>query len=143
VRKLPVALLGLLVLILANCTEREGKADVGFAKSAFEALVRGDSGAEGSIDWETFHSLNNNVGALYIALETEEERAKFRRDFVTQFSSSFRESGGSFEAFTNWRATAGDGIHTEVAADSPGGLLRLTVSRRDDRERLSAISMEK
>ncbi len=139
----PLALLGLVALLLANCKDSEKRGDVGFAKSTFESLVRGDSGAEAAIDWETFNSLGTNVGARYIALETDEDRAKFRRDFVTQFSASFRDSGGSFDGFTNWRTTAGDGVHTQVAADSPSGLLWLTVSERDSQERLSAIDMVK
>ncbi len=141
--KLPLALLGLLVLLLANCKDSENKGDVGFAKSTFESLVRGDSGAEAVIDWETFSSLGTNVGARYIALETDEERAKFRHNFVTQFSASFRDSGGSLQDFTNWRATASDEVHTNVTADSPNGLLRLTVSERDLQERLSAIDIVK
>ncbi|MBC7979531.1 MAG: hypothetical protein H7Y36_03100 [Armatimonadetes bacterium] len=138
-------LIALLALTLAwsNCKKADAKGDVSFAKSTFESLARGDASTEKNIDWQTFNSLGINVGAQYITLKTEEDKLQFRNGFITQFSSSFRESGGSVESFSNWRVTSHNDTHTEVVADSAGGLLMLTVSERDSKERLSAIKIMK
>lgn len=117
--------------------------DVSFAKKTFEALARGESDVADKIDWEVFTSMSNNVGATYVALPTETEKENLVKSFITQFATSFRESGGSLEQFTNWRVTFHNSLRTEVAADSPNGLLTIIVSERDDKERVTSISMIK
>lgn len=142
-RALIVLTLSLLVLLLPGCEKMEAKGDVTFAKSAFEALVRGDSEVAGKIDWDTLNSLGLPVGQQYVSFENEADRTNFRKGFITQFSASFRESGGSMDSFSNWRVVSHDDAHTEVAADSANGTLKLTVSERDGVERLSAIEIER
>jgi hypothetical protein len=130
-------------LALTNCKKTEQAGDSGFAKSTFISLARGDSDVQSKIDWPTLLALGENVGAKYVAIESETERQNFRNAFVTQFSSSFRENGGSVDNFTNWRVTFHDSIRTEVAADSPGGVLKMTVTDRDSIERVSSIDIAK
>jgi len=127
--------------IFSNCKEAEQAGDVSFAKSTFESLARGDSSAHEKIDWAMFNSLGTNVGAEYVNIPTEQERADYRNAYITQFSSAFRERGGSVDNFTNWRVTFHDSQRTDVAADSTGGLLKMTVTNRDDIERVSSISV--
>lgn len=140
--------------LLSNCdetrktiseakTEAATAGDVTFAKSTFESLARGDSAVSTKIDWPVFTSLGNNVGASYVALTSGVEQEKFITGFITQFSTSFRESGGSVEAFTNWRVTLHDELKTEVAADSANGVLTILVSERDGVERVSSINVIK
>ena len=133
------------VLSFSSCEKtRENLAtsgDVTFARTTFEALARGESDVATKIDWPVFTSLGQNIGASYTALPTEVEKQKFITGFVTQFATSFRESGGSVEDFVNWCVTFHDKLKTEVAADSPRGILTVTVAERDDKERVSAISM--
>jgi len=142
-KKLILTAMSLLALLLPSCEKMESKGDVTFAKSSFESLVRGDTSVADKIDWETLNSLGLPVGQQYVAFANETDRTNFRKGFITQFSASFRESGGSVDSFTGWRVTSHDGTHTEVAADSSNGILKLTVSERDGQERLSAIEIVK
>lgn len=146
---LPVA-----ALLLSDCrkagdklTDRSQEAaavgDVSFARSTFEALARGESVAADKIDWSVFTSLGHNVGASYVALTSEVEKEKFVTGFITQFATSFRESGGKLEDFTNWRVMSHNALRTEVAADSPNGDLTVIVSERDGRERVASIKILK
>lgn len=133
------------VLCISSCEKaRENLAttgDVTFARNTFEALTRGESDVATKIDWPVFTSLGNNLGATYLALPTEVDKQKFITGFITQFATSFRESGGTVENFTNWRVVFHDKQKTEVAADSPKGTLTVIVAERDDQERVSSITM--
>ncbi len=117
--------------------------DVSFAKSSFESLAQGDSKAVNAIDWPVFTSMGQNVGSSYTAITSGVEQQKFTQAFVTQFATSFRESGGSVDRFTNWRVTMHDSQKTEVAADSTTGVLTVVVSERDNVQRISSINMIK
>lgn len=138
-----LALVATSALFLNSCKDGNANADVGFAKDTFTSLVRGDSAVANDIDWETFNSLGVPVGPRYIGIKSEPERKSFKTGFITQFSASFRDSGGSIDSFTNWRETSHDENHTVVTADSADGSLQLTVSERDSLKRLSAINIIK
>jgi len=127
--------------LFSSCDSTRSAGDVTFARTTFESLARGDTAATENIDWETLNSLGINVGASYTAIASETEREEFKNAFVTQFASSFRDGGGSAEAFTNWRVTGTTDDRTEVSADSPNGVLRLTVSRRNDLKRVSKLEI--
>lgn len=135
------AILPILVLIslLAAACNRSGQADVGYAQKTFESLARGEEAVAADIDWKTLQSLGIDVGVAYVALASDEERARFREGFITQFASSFQNTGGKVDSFTNWRTTSHDDIATVVKADGPSGTLVLTVTRRDGRSQLSSI----
>lgn len=132
---------------LSNCNKTEQvNAEVGdtsFAQATFVSLARGDSDVQEKIDWNTLTTSGENVGAQYVAMANDIDKQNFRNAFVTQFSTSFRENGGSVDSFTNWRVTFHDSTRTEVAADSPGGILKMTVTDRDSIERVSSIDMIK
>jgi hypothetical protein len=133
----------LLPLILSQCEKTAGKiaskGDLTFAKSTFESLARGESAAMEKIDWPTLQSLGQNVGAAYVQIASETEKVNFQKAFVAQFSAAFREAGGSPDQFENWRVSHHDDLKTEVAADSAGGTVTITVSERDGRERVSGL----
>ncbi len=120
-----------------------GTADVSFARATFESLARGDSSVETKIDWKTFKSLGIDIAGQYVIIKTEADQKGFRDGFITQFSASFRENGGKIERFTSWRPTEADALKTIVAADSPNGLLKITVTARDGVKRLSGLEMVK
>lgn len=143
-----------LALFLTNCKETKLKVaeikedvatvgDVKFAKSTFESLARGDSAVADKIDWPVFTSLGNNLGASYVALSSGIEKEKLIKGFITQFAISFRETGGTIEGFTNWRVSFHDATRTEVVADSPNGVLTISVSERDKVEKVSSINVVK
>lgn len=140
--------------LLSNCKESKRDyadaklkvatlGDVSFARATFESLARGDSAVAEKIDWPVFTSLGQNIGASYVALTSGVEKEKFITGFITQFATSFRESGGSIEGFTNWRVTAHDALKTEVAADSANGVLTVIVAERDGVERVSSLNIIK
>lgn len=117
--------------------------DVTFARTTFESLARGDTSVADKIDWPVLTSLGQNLGASYTAITSTVEKEKFVAGFITQFSTSFRESGGTIESFSNWRVVSHDALKTEVAADSPNGVLTIVVSVRDQVERVSSINLIK
>ncbi len=140
--------------LLSNCRETKQKiaeaktevataGDVTFARSTFESLARGDSAVAEKIDWPVFTSLGENLGASYTALTSGVEKQKLVSAFITQFATSFRESGGSVDGFTNWRVTAHDSTQTEVAADSASGVLTVIVAERDGVEKVASINIIK
>ncbi len=120
-----------------------GVADIAFAKEAFEMLAGGDAKVDPKIDWKTLQSFGVNVGAEYVTYKMEADQKGFRDAFITQFSSSFIDGGGKLENFSNWRVDEADTLKTVVIADSTNGLLKLTVTDRNDTSRLSGIEMVK
>ena len=126
-------------LTLTQCEKAQSGADMSFAKGAFESLAKGDSSAKDKIDWDTLNSMGQNVGAAYVQLPSETEKVNFQNAFVTQFSTAFREAGGTPDKFENWRVSYHDDLKTEVAADSGGGTVTITVTERDGKERVSGL----
>lgn len=152
----PIRLLAVIAaaLLLSDCRKTDRKiselkqdvatiGDASFARNTFESLARGDSDVADKIDWPVFTSLGNNIGMSYVALSSEVEREKFVTGFITQFASSFRESGGKIEDFINWRVMLHNELRTEVAADSPNGDLTVIVAKRDGKERVTSINILK
>lgn len=139
-------------ILFTNCQKAQQAGDVSFAKNAFESLARGDSAAATKVDWETLvvevpavgsAPIRANVGQEYVALQTDADRQTFINGFITQFSSSFRQSGASPEGLSNWRVTHHDTTRTEVTANSANGFLKITVNHRDGTDRISAIQVLK
>jgi hypothetical protein len=126
-------------LALTQCEKASSKADMSFAKNTFESLAKGDSAVKEKIDWDTLTSMGQNVGAAYVQLPSETEKVNFQNAFITQFSNAFREAGGSPDKFENWRVSYHDDFKTEVAADSGGGTVTITVTERDGKERVSGL----
>ena len=126
-------------LALTQCEKAQSKGDLSFAKNTFESLAKGDSTATEKIDWATLKSMGQDVGAVYMQIPSETEKRNFETAFVTQFSSAFREAGGSPDKFENWRVSYHDDLKTEVAADSGGGTVTITVTERDGKERVSGL----
>lgn len=133
----------LIPLFIGSCEKSSLRSDTEFARSTFSALAKGDIAVQNKIDWPILTASGINVGAQYNAIPTETEKERFRLDFITQFASSFRESGASVDNFTNWKVTFSDSTRTEVTADSGGGLLTLTVGERDSVQRISSITTSK
>lgn len=138
-RLLTLLLLPLFGLLITACNRTGGDGDVRFARSAFESLVRGEEAVAADIDWKMLQSLGINVGAEYVSLQTEEERARFREAFITQFASSFQATGARAEDFTDWAVAEDDDVRTTVVARGPGGVLTLTLNDRDGGRKLSGI----
>jgi len=138
-----IAALTFSTLTLTQCEKTANKVaskgDLSFAKNTFEALARGESAVVDKIDWAMFNSMGQDVGVAYSQLPSETEKRNFETAFVTQFASSFRDSGGTPDKFENWRVSFHDDLKTEVAADSGGGTVTITVTERDGKERVSKL----
>lgn len=141
-------------LLVTNCRETKEKyadakvkvataGDVTFARSTFESLAKGESSVADKIDWPVFTSLGENLGKTYNAFTSGVEKEKFVTGYITQFAINFRQNGGTIEGFTNWRVTAHDALKTEVAADTPNGVLAIVVAERDNVEKVSSINIIK
>jgi hypothetical protein len=117
--------------------------DVSFARHTFESLAKGESSVADKIDWPVYTSLGENLGASYTALAYGVEKEKFVSGYVSQFAINFLQSGGNLECFTNWRVVSHDSMKTEVAADTPNGVLTVVVAERDGVERVSSINIVK
>ncbi|WP_035607109.1 hypothetical protein [Haloferula sp. BvORR071] len=145
-KQLLIAASLLSAITLTQCDEAEhqvgkieSKADMSFAKDTFEELARGDSSVVDKIDWPMLQSMGEDVGAEYSQLPSETQKRNFETSYVTQFASGFQKSGGTPGQFTNWRVSHHDDIKTEVAADSGGGTVTITVTERDGKERVSGL----
>ncbi|MBW3636362.1 MAG: hypothetical protein KY445_07845 [Armatimonadetes bacterium] len=131
----------LICFSLAGCSRDPSGADLQFAQDSFPVLARGDAKAEELIDFETLRMAGMDVGAVYAAMPNDKEKADFRRSFVVGFASSFQGTGASADSFKNWRVQNSDSARTVVATDGPKGVITITVSRRDDRQRISGLGI--
>jgi hypothetical protein len=138
-KALSIPLAILMPFVFSHCEKAESTADMSFAKNTFESLARGDAKARESIDWSTLQAMGQNVGAAYVLLPSETDRVNFEQAFVSQFAASFRQAGGTPDQFANWRVSHHDDLKTEVAADSNGGTVTITVTERDGKERVSGL----
>jgi hypothetical protein len=127
---------------LPGCSRVSDKADVRFAKTLFLSMLNGTA-AESAIDWEVFHTDEEDVGAAYKALPNEEEKASFRKSFLIGFAASTPNLKANLAGVTSWRVKSATPSETTVAVDVKWGVISLTVSKRDGNQKLSAIRVEK
>lgn len=128
---------------LAGCTEESDNADVRFAKTTFFSMVNGTAD-ETAIDWENFVSPTKDLGPIYKALPNDAERALFRKQFLAGFAISTPNIKANPDGIRNWRAQSENPSETIVAADMQDGhVLLLTISKRDGKQRLSALKANK
>jgi hypothetical protein len=142
----PFALITCLALPSCNPERtRDGAvtSPVAFARQTFESLAKGEPAVARQIDWPVLTVHGENVGQRYVALTTNADRERFVNGFITQFATSFRESGGALEHYTNWRVAHQDALGTTVSADSPAGVLTMVLSDRDNEERVVSINVSK
>lgn len=153
--KLPLKALCLApaLFLFTQCEKRDGSPgpttaiatadELAFAKSTFHSLAKGELSVAQRLDWNTLTVVGENIGAKYTAIASEVEKEKYRTAFINNYATSFRESGGNIEALTNWRVVASDHMKTEVAADSPGGVLTITVMEKDGANQVVSIQVVK
>lgn len=131
----------LLCPVLAGCSKDAPNGDLQFAQNAFPALAKGDANAESMIDFDNLRMAGMDVGKIYAGMPNETEKSAFRRSFITGFSSSFQGTGASADSFKNWRVQSADAAKTIVAVDGPKGGITLTVSHRDNQQRISGLEL--
>jgi hypothetical protein len=127
---------------LPGCSKESDNADVRFAKTTFFSMVNGTAD-EAAIDWEIFRAMGDDLGPEYRALATDAEKAAARKSFLLGFAGSTPNIKAHPERITNWRVKSETPSETVVAADmQQNARLVLTVSKRDGKQRLSAMQIE-
>jgi hypothetical protein len=115
--------------------------DASFARKTFEGLAKGDQAVSEDIDWKTLRALGQDVGVIYVTMESEEDQRRFREGFITQFASSFQTAGGKVEDFVDWKVTEHDATHTVVTASSSNRILKIGVNERDGKNRVASLDV--
>lgn len=124
----------------APVSNRTFASDTDFAREALTLLTNGDESVEGMLDWENFRVADEQVGAQYKSIPTDEGKAGFRKAFITSFSESFKATGASLDRVEKWQEAGKEGDNTKVAVSIPGAQgITLTVTHRDGHQRLAAI----
>jgi len=109
-------------------------ADIDFCHKVFNGLVKGSYGVQKFIDWEKLKAMKVDVGATYIQFTTEEQRSDYKKAFIKYLSLGFRQAGGKFNLFTNWRIRDKYSNKTVVAADYRGKIILFTISKYGKRK---------
>jgi hypothetical protein len=128
---------------LPGCSKESDNADVRFAKTTFFSMVNG-AADETAIDWEIFRSPTDDLGAIYKALPNDTEKASFRKQFLGGFAGSTPNIKANPNGITHWRVQSETPSETVVAADMQKGVvLLITISKRDGKQKLSAMKIDK
>lgn len=144
-RLLLVLGLGSVLMVSAGCSRGttanvSGVTDTQFAESAMRSIASGDTTAESLVDFETLQGMGVDVGKMYMAMPDENNKAAFRKSFITSFSTSFKGTGATPDSFKNWRTHSSDANKSVVATDGQNGTLYLTVTKRTGKQLISGIS---
>ncbi|MDD2679222.1 MAG: hypothetical protein PHO03_00250 [Candidatus Omnitrophica bacterium] len=94
--------------------------DVNFCRAIFKDLAGGRYGVQKYIDWEHFQGLDIDVAATYNSFATQKEKTGYKKAFIQSFSRGFKNAGGRYKAFVNWRIYSKAGNQITVAADYQG-----------------------
>ena len=150
-RKSILVLIALCSLLLSGCAKSSQPTaytgpplnDVEYAKKVFQLLADGDDSVKPMIDWEHLKMMGVDVGAMYTSTSGEAARDKETTNFIRGYSNSFKKSGGTVEALTNWREDSRAGANTVVAADIRSGQrLLITVAHVDGQQKVSTLEIK-
>jgi hypothetical protein len=86
-------------LFLAGCEEYS---DVGFCRSTFIGLLKGNQGIADRIAWDELKAMDVDVGATYRQLPTDKEKRDYRKAFVTRCAKGFYMTAGKVKDFVEW-----------------------------------------
>lgn len=132
----------MMLTFLPGCSNESDNADVRFAKTTFFSMVNGTAD-ETAIDWEILQSPTDDLGAIYKALPNDTEKTAFRKQFLSGFAGSTPNIKANPKGITHWRVQSENPAETIVAADmQKGTILLLSISKRDGKQRLSAMKIE-
>jgi len=84
-----------------------------------------------------------DVGAMYKSTSGDDARNRETTNFIRGYSTSFKKSGGTVEALTNWREDSRAGTNTVVAADIRSSQrLLITVAHIDGQQKVSTLEIK-
>lgn len=114
---LEYSMVTILAVAVVALLARKGDAQV--CREIFQDLVDGRPRVERRIDWEHFQAMGIDVGATYLGLRDDTQRAGYRKAFLENFQKGFRKGHGNAQPFTHWRMHTRDAGSVIVAADAP------------------------
>ncbi len=119
--------------------------DIKFVRTAYGALLAGDSKAENYFDFERLTIDDDFFGGKYSQITDDDAKANLRKQFVSTVSAAFLKSGVSADDFlsekNNWRVTSRDSSRSLVCFDGPKkNTITITVSKRDGKQRISILN---
>jgi hypothetical protein len=138
-------------LLLSGCSKSGKQAvytgpplnDVEFAKRVFSLLAEGDEAVLVMVDWAHLKMIGVDVGRMYLNISGDSARDKFLKGFISGYSKSFKERGGSVDNVSNWRELSRDASNTIVTADGPGGKpLLMTVAHVNGQQKVSTLELK-
>jgi len=119
--------------------------DVSFARGVFSGLIKGDESVKEAVDWLSFKAVGSDLGAVYAKLPSDKEKEFYKKAFILNFALGFKNGGGKFSSFTNWRIIQRDKQGVIVAADMGASRERtvlFAISKKYRNKKLVAIGWE-
>lgn len=100
--------------VFMNIKNRE----INFCKSVFSGLMQGRESIQKFIDWKNLKAMGVDAGRTYVDLADDRERENYRKAFIKNTASGFKQTKGRLNLFTNWRIYDRDIDTVVIAADS-------------------------
>ena len=74
-------------------------------------------------------------------MPNEKERTDFRRNFISQFSSSYNRSGGNIDLLKDWKIKEENSSKTIIQTTTPSNRkLFITLSQRNNKLKISSLT---
>lgn len=134
----------LLFAILASCfcgCDFDKKEFIDVGKSTFESFYNGKRIADSTIDWNTVRINDDEVGRIYMQLNTDFEKAEFRRGTVSRLRSICAQKGWNPQNVRNWRIKDRGVESASVVGDGPGGSITMSMRKFGAEKRIGAIQI--
>lgn len=113
--KIKILVGGAAVLLLSGCLSFMN--DVDFARAVFKGLVKGEQSIERYIAWEQLEAVGSKAGSTYSKIESDTQKANYRKGFIYNFSMAFQGAEGKLNSFSNWRVYAREPGKITIAVD--------------------------
>ncbi len=108
-------LIGITVAIILVMKWMTG--DVDFCRGVFRGLINGSVSVQREIDWAHLQAVGSDVGQAYRQFRLDSDRINYRANFIRAFAQGFQRTGGTLQAFTNWRVVDRQPDVVTIAAD--------------------------
>jgi hypothetical protein len=128
----------------ASGSDASTQSAVAFARRAFDLLVQGDASVVEMIDFEHLKLDGKDFGAMLtqMAAAAGKDIEAVRKEMISGFSAQYRTAGEG--PLTRWRIHSQNDDGVTVAANTTKGpIIMFTVSERDGRQVITALSETK
>ncbi|MGD0337032.1 MAG: hypothetical protein ABSB18_08070 [Candidatus Omnitrophota bacterium] len=97
---------------------QSSQGDADFCRMIWDGMRKGNERVIRDIDWEHLNLLGRDIGARYGLAKTDEERNKYKQNFLRGVAFGNRRYARVAPVFKNWRVYYSDSAKTVVAVDS-------------------------